>query len=185
MADLMTQNRLAMRPDWRSYMQLPLDPPDADKPNGVRYVEIGEGFTSVSETKNPQEYSVRYVHETTERTSVTGYSPSISYTCDLYSLDPCCRRVAEAHTMEQIGTDAVVPIVQVDYWHEVEKGLYFAYLRKYSIIPDTKGDGTDALNYSGNFRAMSDMVFGLWDVAKGEFEEAEIETPVIEEPIGG
>ena len=32
--------------------------------------------------------------------------------------------------------------------------------RTYSIIPDTTGDGTDALIYSGNFRAAGDIVMG-------------------------
>ena len=35
-----------------------------------------------------------------------------------------------------------------------------ARLRSYSVIPDTTGDGTDALIYSGNFRAAGDITKG-------------------------
>ena len=154
----MAVNRLAMRPDWRAYMNTA--EPGAPIPI---WTEVGEGFTAVAESKNAQEYSVRYVHETTERTSVTGYASEISYTCDLYTLDPACRRVAKAHEYEQIGTDAVVEIVNVNYFDELTNGEFWAAKRKFSIIPDTKGDGTDALNYSGSLRAFGDNTYGSWD----------------------
>ena len=37
------------------------------------------GFTSLSGSKNPSEYSRQYVDEEFETTDVTGYSPSIDF----------------------------------------------------------------------------------------------------------
>ena len=51
--------------------------------NAPTWSLIGEGFTSLAESKNPNEYSRHSVHEATERTDVTGYAPSIAYALDV------------------------------------------------------------------------------------------------------
>ena len=45
------------------------------------------GFTELSVSKNPKEYTRKYVDEFSERNAVVGYSPSISYKMD-YELPP-------------------------------------------------------------------------------------------------
>ena len=44
---------------------------------------------------------------------------------------------------------------------------YIAYQRKYAVIPDSKGDGTDALVYSGNLKAVGDIVKGTFTITGG------------------
>lgn len=145
---------LITRDQWRAFM-------NTGTSEAPTFKLIGEGFTSFSESKNPKEYSRQYVHEKSERSDVVGFAPSIAYSADMHSGDPCVERVAKAHDEEQIGNDAHVDIVAVNMW---EKGstdsTYVAYKRTYSIIPDTKGDGTEALIYSGNLKAVGEATKG-------------------------
>ena len=56
----------------------------------VAFYKVGDkyermtGFTSMSKSSNPKEYSRQYVDEDGEVTDVTGYSPSIDYAFDQY-----------------------------------------------------------------------------------------------------
>nr|DAZ15557.1 MAG TPA: hypothetical protein [Caudoviricetes sp.] len=118
------------------------------------------GFTSLSEGKEATEYSRQYVDEATERTDVVGYATSIDYEFDRYTNDPVCERLSEIADDELVGTDAQVNIVSVDIFTEDTQKRAIARKRTYSVIPDTTGDGTDALIYSGSFSAASEITKG-------------------------
>lgn len=120
------------------------------------------GFTSMSEGKEPVEYSRQYVDEDTERTDVVGYATSIDYEFDRYTNDPVHERLAAISDSEALGTDAQVDVVIVDLFTDDAEsaGKCKARKRTYSVIPDTSGDGTDALIYSGSFKAASEIVEG-------------------------
>lgn len=155
---------LITRDQWRAFMNTATD---ASTP---KWSLIGEGFTSFSEAKNPKEYSRQYVHEKTERSDVVGFAPSIAYSADMHSGDPCVERVAKAHDEEQIGNDAHVDIVAVNMWQKGSAdGTYVAYKRTYSIIPDSKGDSNDALIYSGNLKAVCEAEKGTFSTKDNTF----------------
>lgn len=118
------------------------------------------GFTSLSEGKEPVEYSRQYVDEETERTDVVGYATGIDYEFDRYTNDPVCEKLAEITDDEKLGTETQVKIVSVDVFADDGKGNCPARLRTYNVIPDTSGDGTDALIYSGSFKAASSITKG-------------------------
>ena len=125
---------------------------------------MGEGFTSLKEGKNPTEYSRKYVHEKTERTDVVGYSTQIDYTTDTYPENDVIAKIAKVSDEELTGTDAQVEILNVNEFQSgTTSGTYKAYKRTYAIIPDAKGDGTDALVYSGSFKAVGDIIAGTFD----------------------
>ena len=59
-------------------------------------------------------------------------------------------------------------IVVVDFFDNGEakaEDEYVARKRTYSILPDSSGDGTDALQYSGSFAVKTDIVKGYAKVA--------------------
>lgn len=118
------------------------------------------GFTSLSEGKEAKEYSRQYVDEATERTDVVGYATSVDYEFDRYTNDPVCERLSTIADDELVGTAAQVDVVSVDIFTVNESKQAIARKRTYSVIPDTTGDGTDALIYSGNFSAASEIVKG-------------------------
>ena len=155
MADA-TTNKLVQRNQWASYMNTGTGEQET-------YNLMGDGFTQLAESKNPKEYSRQYVNMATEATDVVGYAPAIAYTVDVYSGDPCITKILEITDGEYVGTDAQVTIVNVNKW-KGEEGKREATRRKYAIIPDGKGDGTDALVVSGSFKAVG-------DIEKGTFNE--------------
>ena len=162
----MAESKMVSRAEMHSYMNTAT----TDSPS---YALIGEGFTSLSESKNPKEYTRQYVHEKTERTDIVGYSPSIAYSVDTYTENAVIARVREIADKELIGTDAQVDIVTVHLFEPATGSGYKAYRRRYAIIPDAKGDGTEALIYSGTFKAVSDIEEGTFDEETKTFTPAE------------
>ena len=120
------------------------------------------GFTSLSDGKNSTEYSRQYVDEASERSDVVGYAPAMDYEFDRYTNDPVHVRLAEITDDEILGSDAQVTIVVVDLFdvQTEDPNTCTARKRDWIVIPDTEGDGTDALIYKGSFKAAGDAVKG-------------------------
>lgn len=119
------------------------------------------GFTTLSGSKNPTEYSRRYVDEEFETTDVTGYSPSIEFGFDEYTDDLVHSEMVDILDNEKLGTEARRNIVTIDFSKPSgEDGNYQAVKREYAIIGDADGDGNDAYTYSGTFRATGVRVVG-------------------------
>lgn len=147
---------LAMRSDFLSYMKTELND------SGIHL--IGPGFTSLSESKNPKEYTRHYIHENSDTTDTVGYAPSISYTTDAQTEDPCCLEVMAIADRELVGKAARRIIYNVNTFEKGSTtGKVKAFKRTYSVVPDNKGDGTDALVYSGSFKAVGDVEIVDWD----------------------
>lgn len=122
------------------------------------------GFTENGNSLNPSVYERRYVDEKHSRKTVTGYSKEIGYKLDRYTNNDVHDLIANVHDLEE--TDVDVPIVTVDFNKPgTSSGTFYAYKRVYSVIPDTDGDGTDALQYSGKFGSNGDIIEGLATVA--------------------
>lgn len=151
------ENRLVPRSEWRAFMN-----------TGTKAAPVwslmGEGFTDLEKTLSPTAYGRRYVSENTERRDVLGYSPSLSYTCDVYSKDPVVERIDRVTDRELIGADAQVDIVLANLYAPGETaGGCAAFLRTWAIMPDSKGAGTESLALSGKFAACGDAVPGEFD----------------------
>lgn len=129
----------------------------------VTYTRM-RGFTSLSESKNPIEYSRKYVDETFETTDVTGISSSYDFTFDLLTPNAVLDDIAGIIDNELLGTEAVRDFISVDF-HKPSGGGYEAVKREFSIIGSTVGDGTDALTYSGTLRVQTSIVKGTATIA--------------------
>lgn len=123
----------------------------------VKYIRM-QGFTSMNEQKSPTEYSRKYVDEDTQRSDVTGYATGMAFSFDRYSPFSVHRELAEIIDGEKLGSDTHVEIVVVDLFTDGEAKT--ARKRTYSVVPDSIGDGTDALIYSGTFKAVSKITEG-------------------------
>ena len=53
---------------------------------------------------------------------------------------------------------------------------YHATKRTYAVVPDSDGDGTDALIYSGALKAVSEIEIGNVTFAEGDFKKATFAT---------
>lgn len=157
MANETATQDLVLRCQMESYME-------CGTGDSAKYHLIGEGFTNLTEAKNPKEYARKYVSYKTEKTDVIGYSPSISYTCECVTNDPCVKEIVEITDNEYTGTDARRKVVSVNCWEAASaEGEYVAFMREYAVIPDSKGEGTDALIYSGTMKAVSEKVKGTFN----------------------
>ena len=132
---------------------------NTDKTGSSPKYERMTRFTSMKNSKGAKEYSRQYVDKESEDTDVVGYSPSIEYSFDRYTNTPVHDRIAEIHDGEKTGSDALVDIVVVDLFSETS-GKYEARKRTYAVVPDSDGDGTDALIYSGTLKAKSEIEEG-------------------------
>lgn len=111
-----------------------------------------EGFTDLGYSQNPKEYSRQYVDEEFERTDIVGYAPSISYAFDRYTNNEVLADIVKITENEYIGDLMKRTIVTVDLASGTATTAP-AKMRDYAVIPDTNGDTTDCLTYSGNFKA--------------------------------
>lgn len=110
-----------------------------------------EGFTDLGYSQNPKEYSRQYVDEEFERTDIVGYAPSISYSFDRYTNNEVLADIVTITENEYIGDLMKRTIVTVDLSNGTATTAP-AKMRDYAVIPDTNGDTTDCLTYSGNFK---------------------------------
>lgn len=144
----------------------------------LSFMNVGQGstdtfermtrFTAITGGKNPKEYARHYVDMSTESSDVVGYAPSVDYAFDRYTDTPVHERIANITDDELLGADTYVDIVTVDVFTvDKDKTDAIARRRTYSVVPDTEGDGTDALIYSGKFKAVSEIEKGYATSADG------------------
>lgn len=133
---------------------------DTDTTGSSPELERMTGFTTMTNSKNPKEYSRQYVDEDAERSDVIGYAPSIEFSYDRHTNTPVHDRLSEIHDKELLGDDAHVDIVSVDLFTADEQNRCKATKRTYAVISDTDGDGTDAMIYSGTFKSVSEIEEG-------------------------
>ena len=165
MAETANASVLVTRSELLSYMNVGTS-------SAEKWVLIGEGFTTFTESKNPQEYERNYVHEKSARTDVVGYAPSIEYSTDIYTNNEVIDKIVKITDEELVGSAAQVEICHVHTW-DVQtpasggtSAVCGALKRKYAVVPDSKGDGTEALIYSGNLKAVGDVIKGTFDGSK-------------------
>lgn len=117
------------------------------------------GFTEFSVSKNPKEYSRKYIDEDMERSEVVGYSTSVAYKFDIDSENAVHQALYNIADRELVGEDAEVTIVIADL-SAVKGGACAALKRKFAVIPSTEGDDADTYTVSGSLRAAGEKVFG-------------------------
>lgn len=118
------------------------------------------GFTKMDTSKNPVEYTRRYIDESFEQTDVVAFSPSISFAFDRYSENPVHEDIVALSDNEILGTDAVRSIVIADISTKDEKGECLAIKRDFSVMVEKEGDSNDAYTLSGTMSTKGEKVFG-------------------------
>lgn len=120
-----------------------------------------KGFTNMSISKNPKEYTRQYVDEEFETTDVTGISTSIDYTFDQIAEDAVHEKLIDIIDNEKIGDAAVVNLVSVDFTKAgTTEGTFVATKRAFTTIAGSEGDSLDAYTYGGTFRVKGERIVG-------------------------
>ena len=125
------------------------------------------GFTEFSLSKNPKEYSRKYIDEDMERSEVVGYSPAISYKFDTDPENSVHQFLTRVADRELLGTDAECNIIVADLSDLDASGAAKAIMRKYAIIPKNEGDDRDTYTVSGDLKAAGEKKFGLAKTTDG------------------
>ena len=133
--------------------------------DGIKVFKRMTGFTEFSISKNPKEYSRKYIDEDMERNEVVGYSPTISYKFDTDPANDVHQYLCKIADRELYGKDAVCNIIIVDLSKQNENKEAEAIMRSFSVIPENEGDDRDTYTVSGSFKAAGIKKFG---VAKSE-----------------
>jgi len=118
------------------------------------------GFTKMDTSKNPVEYSRRYIDESFEQTDVVAFSPSISFAFDRYSGNPVHEDIVQLADNEIMGTDAVRSIVIADISTKNDNGECSAIMRDFSVMVENEGYSSDAYTLSGTMSTKGEKVFG-------------------------
>lgn len=120
-----------------------------------------EHFSSLSESKNPVTYERQYVDKDSSDSDVTGYGTALDYGFDHHQNDPVLKDLATVQDDELKGEVRTIVVVDLfDKGDATAADEYVARKRDYSILPDSAGDGTDALQYSGSFAVKTEIVKG-------------------------
>lgn len=117
-------------------------------------------FTAFDESKSPKEYSRQYIDQATESTDLVGFSTAHSFSFDRHTNNAVHKKIADINDRELTGTDAQVNVVTVDLFDEASDGSFVARKRTFAVIPSGAGNGTDALIYAGDFKAVSGITEG-------------------------
>lgn len=125
--------------------------------DGTSTYERMEGFTDMSFSKNAKEYGRGYVDEESDRTDVTGFDESISYTLDRYKGQAATEEIVKITEDELTGSDAIRKIIVVDMTTRTGHGddvvTAQARIRPYAIVPDSNGATRDCMTFSGTFKS--------------------------------
>lgn len=118
------------------------------------------GFTKMDTSKNPVEYTRRYIDESFEQTDVVAFSPSIAFSFDRYSENPVHDDIVSLSENEVLGTDAVRSIVIADVTTKDESGAVSAVKRDFSVMVESEGNSLDAYTLSGTMNTKGEKIFG-------------------------
>lgn len=128
--------------------------------NGAKVFKRMTSFTEFSISKNPKEYSRKYIDEDMERSEVVGYSPTISYKFDTDPENLVHQYLCKIAERELYGDDAVCNIIIADLSKQNENNEAEAVMRSFSVIPKSEGDDKDTYTVSGSFKVAGVKKFG-------------------------
>lgn len=163
----MENAKLVMRADRKMFMGVISE--------GTETIHRMRGFSSLSESKNPVEYTRKYVDEAFETTDVTGASPSYDFTFDMMTPNEVLDDLAGIIDGEMVGADAVRTFYCVDFHKSTGDG-FRCVKRDFAVIGSSVGDSTDALTYSGTLKVKTSAVEGVATIktpADGDKETVE------------
>ena len=135
----------------RSYMEI----------EGVLY-PIGDGFTRFAFSMRPIEYTRTYLDECAPRTDAVGYEDRILYAFEAIEGDRVSSHMLSLlrslHGKSRVCVDIVTVLGKAGQVCRAKR-------QRYTLCPDTVGDGCDALTAKGSLRACGVAEYGTLDEA--------------------
>lgn len=146
-----------------AYMNVVADPnlvPD--------YQLMGEGFTNLTQLKEPSEYTRKFINEENTTTDVIRYASEVQYEVDVFSQNPVIRMILGITDAELLSVRTDVVTVYAD--DIVAKPAYCtAFRRRYLIVPEQLGEDVEVLRTSGRMIAYGEKEDGFFDRETARF----------------
>ncbi len=118
------------------------------------------GFTDISVSKNPKEYTRQYVDQDFEQSDVVGFSPSISFSFDQEKGNNVHDDIVSICDNELMGEDAIREILIADFTNGDASTGFCAVKRTFAVIVSSEGNSGESYKYSGTFKVKGEKIFG-------------------------
>ena len=140
-----------------AYMNIVADPnllPD--------YRLMGEGFTDLTQLKEPSEYTRKFINAENTTTDIIRYASEVRYEVDVFSPDPVIKMILGITDAELLSVRTDVVTVYAD--DIVAQPSYCsAFRRRYLIVPENLGEDIDVLRTAGRMIAFGEKEEGTFD----------------------
>ena len=133
---------------------------------------LGTGFTELNESPSAKTTSKRYINQSSDTQSVTGYEWGTSFNTDQINSEKAIEYIRDIGEMQNTGAETETEYIIVDLDKPAAtEGAYRARQFKVAIAVDSFDDNDGDLGISGSFLGQSDPVEGTFTVASKEFAE--------------
>lgn len=152
-----------MRSSVLAYMNIVTDPNQVPD-----YRLMGEGFTNLTQLKEPSEYTRKFINDENTTTDVIRYASEVQYEVDVFSPNPVIRMILTITDEELLSVRTDVVTVYAD--DIVARPAYCtAFRRRYLIVPEQIGDDVDVLRTGGRMIAYGEKEDGFFDRETSRF----------------
>lgn len=111
---------------------------------------MGKGISEMEMSYNPEEESVKYIHEDSSTNELTGYNVTSDVTQTCYAGEPIFEYVDEKRKIRAIENDAETQILDVNMYDKLAENVYSAELSGAIIIIQTFSGNSISYNVKRN-----------------------------------
>jgi hypothetical protein len=136
------------------------------------YTLMGEGFTEVNDSLNPNVTEKTYIHESSATKRVASYAPEWAFNADVIKDSDIIEFLRDIGKAQKTGVDCETTMVIFDMWEAIN-GEVPAYRYAVTVALDNIGNGAggEELTMSGNLLGIGDPVSGIFNTSDDTFVE--------------
>jgi len=132
-------------------------------------VLLGDGITSLTEEFNPETESKHYINMASASNQIKSYAPTISVEKEYIKDEELQKWIDEKVRLLPVGKEAESDYIRINILETASAdGSYPAIKRKFAVIGDSEGNGTDAYQYSGTFKTAGSSIKGSATITEPE-----------------
>lgn len=139
------------------------------------YTLMGEGFTELTDSLNPEVSEKTYISDTSATKRVSSYSPEWSFEADVIKDQAIGEFLRNIGKSLSTGADCETTMVTYDMW-ELVGDLVPAHKHTVAVAMDSvaSGAGGEDLTMNGTLMGVGDCVSGTYNVVSGVFTAEDI-----------
>lgn len=95
---------------------------------------MGKGISEMAMSYNPEEESVKYIHEDSSTNELTGYNVTSDVTQKCYKGEAIFEYIDEKRKARAIGGDAETQMLDIYMYDELGEGVYSAEMSQVTVV---------------------------------------------------